>query len=127
MLDRGPAPLVPARRRAGRAGGARARAGAPDAGRAATCASLPTFTIDPVTAQDFDDAISAEALGDGALAHLGAHRRRQRVRAAGLAVDREAYRRATSVYVPGAVEPMLPEALSNDACSLVPGVRTASR
>jgi ribonuclease R len=38
----------------------------------------------------------------------------------GSLVDREAARRGTSVYVPGRVEPMLPEALSNDACSLVP-------
>ena len=38
----------------------------------------------------------------------------------GSVVDREALRRATSVYVPGTVEPMLPEALSNHACSLVP-------
>jgi ribonuclease R len=41
---------------------------------------------------------------------------------AGSRVDREAHRRGTSVYVPGLVEPMLPEALSNDACSLRPGV-----
>ncbi len=83
---------------------------------------LPTFTIDPVTARDFDDAISCEALGDEHwrvwvhIADVSAY-----VRPAG-AVDREAYRRSTSVYVPGAVEPMLPEALSNDACSLRPGV-----
>ena len=39
----------------------------------------------------------------------------------GSALDREAFRRANSVYVPGLVEPMLPQALSNGACSLVPG------
>ncbi len=44
----------------------------------------------------------------------------------GSLVDLEARRRGTSVYVPGAVEPMLPEALSNDACSLVPGVERAA-
>ncbi len=81
---------------------------------------LPTFTIDPPTAKDFDDAISAERLPGGAarvwvhIADVAAHVR------PGSLVDREAYRRATSVYVPGAVEPMLPEALSNQACSLVP-------
>jgi ribonuclease R len=82
--------------------------------------ALPTFTIDPPTARDFDDAISAEVLDDGAvrvwvhIADVAAHV------PAGSPVDREAFRRGTSVYVPGAVEPMLPEALSNDACSLVP-------
>ena len=81
---------------------------------------LPTFTIDPPTARDFDDAISAERLGDGGIrvwvhiADVSAHV------PPGSPVDREAHRRATSVYVPGAVEPMLPEALSNDACSLRP-------
>src|SRR4051812_24501823 len=81
---------------------------------------LPTFTIDPPAAKDFDDAISAQALEDGGIrvwvhiADVSAHVR------PGWAVDREAFRRATSVYVPGLVEPMLPEALSNRACSLVP-------
>jgi ribonuclease R len=84
---------------------------------------LPTFTIDPITARDFDDAISAESDPT----HPG--RWRVWVHIAdvsayvkpGSPVDREAYRRGTSVYVPGAVEPMLPEVLSNGACSLVPG------
>ena len=80
---------------------------------------LPTFTIDPPTARDFDDAISAERLEDGVrvwvhIADVSAYVR------PGSPVDREAMRRATSVYVPGLVEPMLPEALSNEACSLVP-------
>jgi len=81
---------------------------------------LPTFTIDPVTARDFDDAISAELRDDGStriwihIADVSAYV------PLGSLVDREAARRGTSVYVPGRVEPMLPEALSNDACSLVP-------
>jgi ribonuclease R len=82
---------------------------------------LPTFTIDPITARDFDDALSAERIDGGGvrvwvhIADVSAHVPE------GSLVDREARRRATSVYVPGAVEPMLPEALSTDACSLVPG------
>jgi ribonuclease R len=84
---------------------------------------LPTFTIDPTSARDFDDAISAERIHDGAdgairvwvhIAYVAAHV------PAGSPLDREARRRATSVYAPGAVEPMLPHALSSDACSLVP-------
>jgi ribonuclease R len=81
---------------------------------------LPTFTIDPPTARDFDDAISAERL-DGGGARIWVHIADVAAFVPpGSAVDREAYRRATSVYVPGKVEPMLPEALSNGACSLVP-------
>jgi ribonuclease R len=83
---------------------------------------VATFTVDPSTARDFDDAISAEELDGGArwrvwvhIADVTAYVR------PGTRLDREAYRRATSVYVPGTVEPMLPEALSAGACSLVPG------
>ena len=83
--------------------------------------ALATFTVDPATAQDFDDAISAESREDGAvrvwvhIADVSAYVRE------GSGLDREARRRGTSVYVPGAVEPMLPEALSNGFCSLRPG------
>ncbi|MEI7625381.1 MAG: RNB domain-containing ribonuclease [Actinomycetota bacterium] len=82
---------------------------------------LPTFTIDPETAKDFDDALSVTRITDDTwrvyvhIADVAAH-----VRPA-TPIDREARRRATSVYVPGAVEPMLPHALSSDACSLLPG------
>jgi ribonuclease R len=82
---------------------------------------LPTFTIDPATARDYDDAISAEREDGGAvrvwihIADVSAYVR------PGTALESETQRRATSVYVPGAVEPMLPEALSSGACSLVTG------
>jgi ribonuclease R len=83
---------------------------------------LATFTIDPITASDFDDAISAEPLESGStrvwvhIADVTAHVPEESL------LDREARRRGTSVYVPGAVEPMLPHALSSDACSLRAGV-----
>ncbi len=81
---------------------------------------LTTFTVDPDDAKDFDDAISARD-EEGTLrlwvhiADVTAY-----VRPGG-PLEREALRRATSTYVPGAVEPMLPEVLSNRACSLRPG------
>ena len=83
---------------------------------------LPTFTIDPIDAKDFDDAISAQE-EDGGRARIWVHIADVSafVRPDGV-IELEAFRRGTSVYVPGAVEPMLPQALSNDACSLRPNV-----
>ena len=93
----------------------------PAAGARTDLTALPTFTIDPDDARDFDDAISAERLGDG-LVRLWVHIADVTafLRGGG-ALDREALRRGTSTYVPGAVEPMLPERLSNGECSLRPG------
>jgi ribonuclease R len=83
---------------------------------------LPTLTIDPISAQDFDDAISAEAITGEAAWRVWVHIADVAAYVAPRSpIDREAYRRATSVYVPGAVEPMLPGELSNQACSLVAG------
>ncbi len=83
--------------------------------------ALDTFTVDPATARDFDDAVSAQREGDGVrlwihIADVAAHV------PPGSPLDLEARRRANSTYVPGAVEPMLPHALSTEACSLAPGV-----
>jgi ribonuclease R len=83
--------------------------------------ALSTFTVDPASARDFDDAVSAQREGDGArvwihIADVAAHVR------PGSPLDLEARRRANSTYAPGAVEPMLPHALSSEACSLAPGV-----
>ena len=119
LLDRGERRAFSAgvEREAGEAG-ARVMA---EPGERRDLTELATFTIDPVSARDFDDAISAESLPGGKvrvwvhIADVAAHVPE------GSAVDREARRRATSVYVPGTVEPMLPHALSSESCSLVPG------
>jgi ribonuclease R len=77
-------------------------------------------TIDPLTARDFDDAISLEQRGDEW--RLGVHIAdvSHYVRS-GTSLDSEARRRGNSVYLPGCVIPMLPERLSNDLCSLREG------
>ena len=70
-----------------------------------------TFTIDPRDAKDFDDALSFRVLEDGNF-EVGVH--------IADVLDDEAYQRATSVYLVDRVVPMLPEVLSNFACSLRP-------
>jgi ribonuclease R len=89
-----------------------------DAGRV-DLRDLPTVTIDPDTAKDFDDAISVRAEGDGLRAWVHIADVSAYV-PPGSPLDRDASERAFSTYVPGLVEPMLPEALSNDRCSLRP-------
>ncbi len=82
--------------------------------------SILTFTIDPVDAKDFDDAISYEELGNGII-EIGVHIAdvSHYVRP-GSAMDKEALLRSNSVYLVDRVIPMLPEQLSNIACSLRP-------
>jgi ribonuclease R len=86
---------------------------------------VPTFTIDGVDAKDFDDALSLERLegrGKAQLVRVGVHIADVSYYVAeGTSLDREAVDRATSVYLPGKVLPMLPEQLSNGICSLVEG------
>jgi len=79
-----------------------------------------TFTIDPKDAKDFDDALSFKVLDDG-LFEIGIHIADvSHYLQEGTILDDEAYERATSVYLVDRVVPMLPEILSNGACSLRP-------
>jgi len=83
--------------------------------------NITTFTIDPIDAKDFDDALSVKKL-DGGDFEIGIHIAdvSHYVRPDTL-LDKEAVKRATSVYLVDRTIPMLPEILSNDLCSLVEG------
>jgi ribonuclease R len=79
-----------------------------------------TFTIDPKDAKDFDDALSFKVLENG-LYEIGIHIADvSHYVLPGTVLDDEAYERATSIYLVDRVVPMLPERLSNGACSLRP-------
>jgi ribonuclease R len=82
--------------------------------------SILTFTIDPVDAKDFDDAVSIRVLKNGNY-EIGVHIADvSHYVQPGTALDDVAYQKATSVYLPDRVNPMLPEHISNVLCSLRP-------
>ncbi len=84
------------------------------------CRDILTFTIDPADAKDFDDALSIRNLDNGNY-EIGVHIAdvSHFIKPDSI-LDREAYKRATSVYLPDRVNPMLPERISNELCSLRP-------
>ena len=83
--------------------------------------ALPFLTIDGTTAKDFDDAIYVEQKSKGFKLYVAIADVSHYVKPDS-AIDREAYVRGTSTYFPNFVVPMLPEALSNEMCSLKPQV-----
>ncbi|MCO5237379.1 MAG: ribonuclease R [Chitinophagaceae bacterium] len=84
------------------------------------CRNVLTFTIDPEDAKDFDDAISFRQVKNG-LYEVGVHIADVSYYVEpGMVLDENAYQRATSVYLPDRVLPMLPEHISNVLCSLRP-------
>ncbi len=91
----------------------------PELGKREDLRDIPLVTIDGPDARDFDDAVYAEKTNEGfhlivAIADVSYYVR------PGTALDDEAQRRGNSTYFPDRVVPMLPEALSNDLCSLRP-------
>jgi len=95
---------------------------AEDPGERRDLTGLPFVTIDPATARDHDDAVCVEPAGGNDLRLWVAIADVSHFVAEGGAIDREALRRGNSVYLPDRALPMLPEALSSEACSLVPRV-----
>ena len=92
--------------------------------------NIPLITIDPADAKDHDDAVHAEYDDDpgnagGFILHIAIADVAAYVRP-GSALDEEALERGNSVYFPDRVVPMLPERISNDLCSLKPGVNRAA-
>ncbi len=84
------------------------------------CRDILTFTIDPIDAKDFDDALSIKKINDD-LYEIGVHIADvSHFVTPDSKLDEEAYKRATSVYLPDRVNPMLPEKISNELCSLRP-------
>ena len=82
---------------------------------------VTTFTIDPADAKDFDDALSVRKAGNG-LWEIGVHIADvSHYVTEGSAIDKEAFKRATSIYLVDRTIPMLPEQLCNNLCSLRPG------
>jgi len=82
------------------------------------CRDILTFTIDPADAKDFDDALSVKKLSDDEY-EIGVHIADvSHFVKPGTELDKGGYERATSVYLPDRVNPMLPEKISNELCSL---------
>lgn len=82
---------------------------------------VTTFTIDPADAKDFDDALSVRKAGNG-LWEIGVHIADvSHYVTEGSVIDKEAFKRATSIYLVDRTIPMLPEQLCNNLCSLRPG------
>jgi ribonuclease R len=101
--------------------------GAPESAGRVDCRAHPVITIDPDDAKDFDDAICLERQAGGqwkVWVHIAdvSHYVKP-----GSALDEEARRRGNSTYLADRVIPMLPEALSNELCSLKPGVERLTK
>ena len=95
-----------------------------DAGKREDLTDQLVFTIDPVDARDFDDAIQVEYDGKAKEWTLGVHIADvSHFVTPGKVIDEEARARGNSVYLPRLVIPMLPEVLSNGVCSLQEGVK----